>query len=170
LIETERLVLSRITLDDVDDMVALHADPEVLRFIPTAGAYDRTVALESVQTDEHDWIVLGRRRLIARERESGRFVGRIMILDWPQFGESEVGWVLAPDARGHGYATEAGRAAQDWAFEHLQIPYVIALIRPENDPSIAVAERLGMAPLRSDELSGVPITVYAISRESAAAR
>jgi RimJ/RimL family protein N-acetyltransferase len=160
LIETERLVLSRITLDDVDDMAALHADPEVLRFIPTAGPYNRTVALESVQTDEHDWTVLGRRRLIARERGSGRFVGRIMILDWPQFGETEVGWVLAPDGRGHGYATEAGRAAQEWAFEHLDIPYVIALIRPDNAPSIAVAERLGMTPIRDDELSGVPVIVY----------
>jgi RimJ/RimL family protein N-acetyltransferase len=158
-IETERLVLRRVESGDVDDLVALHADPEVRRFIPSAADFDPAMAVARVKRDPEDWDA-GRRMLIACERGGGRFLGRVGIIDWPQFGETEVGWIFGPDARGRGYATEAGGAAQEWAFEHLGIPYVTALIRPDNAPSIAVAERLGMSPLRDDELFGVPVVVY----------
>ena len=160
LLETERLVLRRVESGDVDDLVALHADAEVRRFIPSAADFDPGMARARVNADPEDWDA-GRRMLIACERAGGRFLGRVGIIDWPQFGEPEVGWIFAAHARGHGYATEAGGAAQEWAFEHLEIPYVTALIRPDNVPSIAVAERLGMAPLRNDELFGVPVIVYA---------
>jgi len=159
LIETERLLLRRVQSGDVEALVELHADPEVRRFIPSAADFDRAIALARVGADAEDWNA-GRRMLIVCERATGRFLGRVGIIDWPQFGETEVGWVFASDARGHGYATEAGGAAQEWAFEHLAIPHVIALIRADNGPSIAVAERLGMAPSRNDQLFGVPVIVY----------
>jgi RimJ/RimL family protein N-acetyltransferase len=165
LIETERLLLRRVTGDDVDQFVELYADPEVRRFIPSAATFDRWAAMERVDSEAEDWDD-GRRTLIVCERASGRFLGRVAIIDWPQFGETEVGWIFAPGGRGHGYATEAGRAAQEWAFEHLDVPYVTALIRADNAPSIGVAERLGMAPIREDELFGVPVIVYAVQRPS----
>ena len=159
MIETERLLLRRVEGGDVDNFVNLYADPEVRRFISTAAAFDREEAMMRVASDDKEWAT-GHRTLMACERASGRFLGRIAVVDWAQFGETEVGWVFAPQGRGCGYATEAARAAQEWAFEHLEIPYVIALIRPDNARSIAVAERLGMAPIRDDELFGVPVTVY----------
>lgn len=159
LLETERLLLWRLRSGDEDDLVDLYADPEVRRFISTAAAFDRAEAATRVAVAVEDWAT-GRRTLVVRERATGQFLGRIAIVDWAQFGETEVGWVFAPQGRGHGYATEAGRAAQQWAFEHLEIPYVIALIRSDNTPSIAVAERLGMSPIRNDELFGIPVVVY----------
>jgi RimJ/RimL family protein N-acetyltransferase len=159
LIETERLELRRLRSGDEDDLVDLYADPEVRRFISTAAQFDRAEAATRVAAADDDWAT-GRRTLMVYERASGRFLGRIAIIDWAQFGETEVGWVFGPQGRGKGYATEAARAAQEWAFKHLGIPYVIALIRPDNAASIAVAERLGMAPIRDDELFGVPVTVY----------
>jgi RimJ/RimL family protein N-acetyltransferase len=170
LLETDRLTLSRLTLADVEEMVALHADPEVRRFLPSAEGYDREHAIGRVRTDEHEWDELGRRVLVVRERTSGHFLGRVGIFDWPQFGETEVGWALGAKARGAGFATEAARACHAWAFEQLEIHYVTALIRADNGPSIKVAERLGMTALREDVLFGTPIVVYSISREDAAAR
>jgi RimJ/RimL family protein N-acetyltransferase len=165
LIETERLLLRRVHSADVDDLVNLYADGQVRRFISTAAAYDRAEAMARVAADAEDWTT-GRRTLVACERATGRFLGRIAIVDWTQFGETEVGWVFSAHGRGRGYATEGARAAQEWAFEQLEIPYVIALIRPDNERSIAVAERLGMAPIREDELFGVAVIVYSISREA----
>jgi RimJ/RimL family protein N-acetyltransferase len=169
LIQTERLELRRVEGDDVDELVAMYADPDVREFIPSAANYDRAVALGRVASDAEDWDA-GRRTLIVCERATDRFLGRVAIIDWPEFGETEVGWIFASSGRGRGYATEAGRAAQEWAFEHLDVPYLTALIRADNAPSIGVAERLGMAPIRDDELLGVPVVVYAITREAAAAR
>jgi RimJ/RimL family protein N-acetyltransferase len=95
------------------------------------------------------------------DRESGRFLGRTGLKYWPQFEETEVGWVLRPDAWGQGYATEAARACLDWAFTELGLPFVTAMIAPGNERSIRVAERIGMEPIREDELLGDPVVVYA---------
>lgn len=51
-----------------------------------------------------------------------------------------------------------------WGAGHLECPYFTAMIRPDNVASIAVAERLGMTPLRDDELLGDAVTIYAIDR------
>ena len=67
--------------------------------------------------------------------------------------------------RGKGYATEAGRAALAWGFEALDLPYVTAMVQPDNTASIGVAQSLGMSPIRTDELLGAEVVVYAISRE-----
>jgi RimJ/RimL family protein N-acetyltransferase len=101
--------------------------------------------------------------LVMIERASGRFVGRAALYDWPQFGETEVGWVVRADARGCGFATEAGRAFAAWGFEHLKPPYLTAMIKPENVASIRVAERLGMSVLREDVLNGMPLVVYSVT-------
>jgi RimJ/RimL family protein N-acetyltransferase len=61
-------------------------------------------------------------------------------------GEVEVGWHLHPDSWGHGYATEAARAAIQRGFE-AGLPEVYAVVRPGNEASLAVCRRLGMAPL-----------------------
>ena len=65
---------------------------------------------------------------------------------------------------GHGYATEAAQACMNWGFATLDDEYFTALIRPGNDASVQVAERLGFAPRREDHLQGRPVTVYAVDR------
>lgn len=61
-------------------------------------------------------------------------------------GEVEVGWHLHPDSWGRGYATEAAAAVIDRAFQ-AGVPEVYAVVRPGNEPSLAVCRRLGMQPL-----------------------
>ena len=59
---------------------------------------------------------------------------------WPG---NEIGWSFHPDAWGRGYATEAGAAAIDWAFDNLGWDDVIHCIHPENRASQRLAERFG---------------------------
>ena len=59
-----------------------------------------------------------------------RFVGRIGLRYWPQFGETEAGWAMSRQVWGRGYATEAARAAIEWGFATLPLPYVTAMVRP----------------------------------------
>ena len=60
----------------------------------------------------------------------------------------------------HGPDTEAGRAAMDYAFDVLQAEEVVSLIRPANNASIRVAERLGESYHRTVQLLGSPACVY----------
>lgn len=160
-VETERLLLRPLTTDDIDELVAIHAEPEVRRFM---GPFDRGRVMEWLALVERDYAEGRPGRLAVIERISGRLLGRSGLKYWPQFSETEVGWVLHPGAWGRGYATEAGRASAEWGFQNLDVPYLTAMVRPDNHRSIAVAERIGMSPLRSDTLLGDPVTVYSISR------
>ncbi len=162
-IETERLIMRPASADDVEDLVALHEDPLVREVF---GAPTRAEIEEWVGRAEDEWAERGYGRMTLLDRRGGAFLGRCGLKWWPEFGEVEVGWVLAPGARGRGLATEAGRACLEWAFADLDVPYVTAYIAPTNSNSIAVAERLGMTPLREDVLHDVAIVVYAVRREA----
>lgn len=158
-LETERLLLRRLSLEDLDEFAALHADPEVTRFV---NPFDRAEAEQRLRRDEDEWRERGHGLLAIVDAERGRFLGRTGLKHWPQFEETEVGWVLRRDAWGHGYATEAARACCEWGLATLDAPYLTAMISPGNDRSTRVAERLGFEPLREDDLLGDPVVVHAL--------
>ncbi|HZE06372.1 MAG TPA: GNAT family N-acetyltransferase [Solirubrobacteraceae bacterium] len=161
LIETERLRLRPMEMGDLDEFVALHADPEVTEFIRPL---DRAAAEERLRRDEVEWRERGHGLLAVLDRESGAFLGRCGLKHWPQFGETELGWALRRQVWGHGYATEAARACLEWGFAKLDVPYLTAMVNPDNVRSIRVAERLSMTPMRNDVLLGDPVVVYGLDR------
>jgi RimJ/RimL family protein N-acetyltransferase len=158
-IETRRLLLRPLTLGDVDALVALHNHPEVARFIKRL---ERPAAEERLRLAEREWLERGYGMLAVLDRVTGRFLGRAGLKYWDQFDETEVGWALRRDAWGHGYATEAARACIDWGFASLQLPFLTAMIHPQNDASIRLAHRLGMSRLRADVLLGDRVVVYSL--------
>jgi RimJ/RimL family protein N-acetyltransferase len=162
-IETERLVLRPLRLEDVDELVALQARPEVSRFMRSV---DREQARLWIEDNLREWDERGHGLMAILDADSGRFLGRSGLKHWPEFDEVEVGWVLEPGVWGRGLATEAGRACAEWGLRNLDVPYLTSMIRPDNERSIRVAERLGMARLRSDMLGGQGVTVYALTREA----
>lgn len=161
MIETERLLLRPLAREDLDALVTVFADPEVGRFMSPFGADQ---AVERLRQDREDWARQGYGLMTILDRVSGEVLGRSGLRYWPEFGETEVGWVLRRDAWGRGYATEAARACHEWGFAHFDFSYITAMIDPRNARSIAVAERLKMKPLRDDVLLGDAIDVWAITR------
>ena len=157
-LETKRLRLRPVTTEDIDDLVALHDDPLVARYM---GARDREWYEWRVKASAEEWAQRGHGLTAIVDLADGRFLGRTGLKYWPQFDETELGWVLRPQARGHGFATEGAGAVLRWGFDQFDPPYFTAMIRPDNVASIAVAERLGMKPIRLDELDGDPLTIYA---------
>lgn len=166
IIETDRLQLRPLTMADLDDLIPVHSEPEVQRFI---GSLGRAELIEWLTLVEDDWAKYGYGRAAIIDSATGRLVGRAGLKHFPQFEETELGWVLHPDAWGHGFATEAARAWVQWGFENLDVPYLTSMIDPDNSRSIAVAQRLGMTPVRPDILLGDAVTVYSAPRNSWAA-
>lgn len=141
---TPRLLLRGWRLEDVAPYAAMLADPETARFITRRGQPygEREAWNEAVWMIGH-WQLLGLGMFVVEERAGGAFLGRAGLLQphgWPGL---EVGWALAPAARGQGYATEAARAALDWAFETFAPDRIVSLIDPRNAASQRVARRLG---------------------------
>jgi RimJ/RimL family protein N-acetyltransferase len=162
-IQTERLILRRLTREDLDELVAIHADPDIIRFI---GPFDRHRAVEWLERVDQSWAERGYGRVAITERATRRLLGRSGLMYLPEFEETELGWTLRRDCWGRGYATEAARACASWAFGHFRIPYVTSLIEPANDRSIQVARRLGMTPLRNDFYLDIPMVVHCLTRET----
>lgn len=161
MIETGRLSLRPLVTSDVRAFVDLHADPRGNRFV---GRFSQRQALERLAEVERQWASRGHGLCAVELRSSGEFIGRSGLQYWKQFDEIELGWTLKAEQWGHGYATEAARACLDWGFANLDAEYFTALMKPGNFPSVKVAERLGFAPRRQDELNGGPVTVYALDR------
>ena len=111
------------------------------------------------------WSLRGFGMWAVEERETGAFAGRVG-LHYPEgWPGREVGWTLAREHWGKGYAFEAAAASLDHAFRTLEWPRAISVIDPDNHRSIRVAERLGERRDREVELGGRRVLLYSIERD-----
>ena len=163
-LETARLRLRQFREDDFPTYEAWCANMDVMRFLG-GKVFSRTEAWRHMAYMLGHWALRGYGYYALEEKESGRLVGRSGFTDstgWPGF---ELGWTLAPEARGAGYATEAARFLLEYAFLQLDRPHVISLIHPDNAPSRRVADRLGQRVEGDTEVLGMPVLIYGIERE-----
>ncbi len=140
-LRTERLVLRRSTPADAEAFHAYRSDPEVDRYllgVPWSLARCRDqVGRHDPDDDEI---------LLLVERD-GQVIGDVMIAPQePSYCQVELGWVFSTAGQGHGYATEAARAALDLAFGHYGAHRVYAQLDARNTASARLCERLGMRP------------------------
>jgi ribosomal-protein-alanine N-acetyltransferase len=146
IIETERLILRPLTMDDLDDLFALYRDPEVRRYFP-----DGTQSYEQTK-EELEWIIdvyYGKHGFglwATIHKPSGAFIGRCGLLPWTIDGQDdvEVAYLLGQEYWGQGLATEAARAIVDYAFARLPVPRLICMTDPLNHASQNVARKVGM--------------------------
>jgi len=145
-LRTERLLLRRWRQADRAPFAALNADPEVNRYL--TGPLDRDASDDLVVRIEAGFELHGFGLWVLELRESGEFAG-FAGLSVPPFEAHftpavEVGWRLARPAWGHGYATEAGRAALEFGFGPAGLGEIVSMTAVGNVRSRAVMERLGM--------------------------
>jgi RimJ/RimL family protein N-acetyltransferase len=171
-IETERLLLEPLDASRLENFVVLTADPDTMRYWWAGGQFTRDVAERNfaaslARVREHGF---GRRWIVAKEEGAG-----LGFTETKYFGEScddvsadevEIGWMLFPAAWGRGYATEAGRAVRDEAFDRLEVESIVAVHHPANLASGRVMEKLGM-PFERDVVTrdGWPYRLYRLTRE-----
>ena len=145
LLETERLVLRRYEQDDLDRLDRLNRNVEVMRYIGDGSPRTREQTRAGlVRTQRIYDIFPGLGFWIGEEKPRCRFVGVFALIYIPHTVEVEVGYRLAKSAWGRGLATEAARAALDFAFDRLALAEVIAMAVPANAASRRVMDRLGM--------------------------
>ncbi len=156
---TERLELRRWRAEDLDEYASIVADPEVTRYLG-APPMDRPAAWRQIALFMGHRELRGWTQSAVVERSSGRLVGRGGLWQpegWPGL---EVGWVLARDSWGLGFATELGRAVRDHALGALGAAHLISVIHRDNLASIRVAERIGARFERELTVDGSPCVIY----------
>jgi ribosomal-protein-alanine N-acetyltransferase len=190
-LKTDRLVLRPLTMDDLDPLAAIYADPEVRRFFP-----EGTLTREETR-EELEWMIdvdyarYGQGLWATEIRETGALIGRCGLLPWRAIPAASAGLALdAPDevpvpdavyevelayllARrfwGRGLGTEAARAIVDHGFDRLALPRLICLIDPGNDASLRVATNAGLTRDGDVEIDDETIPLYSISADRWRAR
>ena len=165
-LKTERLLLRAFENDDLDPFAAMVSDLEVMQ----RATYDGTTM---TRTQAWNWLcmMLGHWHMRGygiwgiEESSTGELIGRIglQFLDW--FEDVELVWMLAKSAWGKGFASEGARAVIDYGLTKLTLPRIAAVIRTENEPSIRLAERLGMEMEKEVERQGILFYQYVIKKK-----
>lgn len=162
---TARLVLRRWQTEDLDALAAVNADAEIMRTVGPGRPLSRAESAQALDTLMEHWHLHGFGLWAVEERTTGRLIGRAGLWHPPDWPDVEVGWLLARESWGCGLATEAGREALVYAFEHRHILRLGSIIRPGNTASERVAERLGMHPGGDTTWRGNPVRTYTLTRE-----
>lgn len=162
-LETPRLILRRLTLDDAQFMVTLLNDPSFFANIGDKGI--RTIEqARQFLLDSHlaSYESNGYGHYLVEVKESGESIGTCGLIDRKALGEIDIGFAYLPVAWGKGYATEAAAAVMGYARGELGLGKIVAIVAPHNVASIRVLEKLGLRYARPVQLAvgGETIHLY----------
>jgi len=168
ILETDRLLLRRLTMDDVDNLLGIFSDPEAMRYYPATKGRKETIEwigwnLKSYS--EHGfglWAVI--------RKDTSNFAGQcglILQRDVDGRDEVEVGYSFLRAQWNSGFATEAAVACRNFGFINLDLAHLVSLIDPENRASKRVAEKVGMSCEKEIDRWGKRIEMYGIARKAA---
>ncbi len=186
MLTTERLILRRLSMDDLDALAAIYADPDVRRFFPEGTLTREETREEIAWMLEVDYPKYGYGLWATVLRDTGALIGRCGLLPWPvtvsdraalglaapeeqptpgRRVEVEVAYLLAKEHWGRGLATEAARAIASFGFATLDVDRLICLVDEENDASLGVAAKIGMTVDGDVEIDNEVFPLRAITRE-----
>jgi RimJ/RimL family protein N-acetyltransferase len=162
-LETDRLVLRRFTLDDAEFIFRLVNDPSWLRFIGDKNVHsldDARRYLREGPLDMYQRYGFGMYRV--EERDGGALAGMCGLIKRDTLPDVDVGYAFLPEFRGKGYAYEAAAAVLDHGNRAFGLRRIVAITTPTNDASIRVLEKAGMRFERLMELTpGDPVNLFA---------
>ena len=163
-LQTERLRLRAHRVSDYRAFAAMWADPAVYHYLSGKPSTPEESWLRLLRYPGL-WCLLGYGFWAIEETTSGRCIGDIGYADFKRGiagldGLPELGWVLAAEAHGKGYASEALAAVLAWGAVHFGSHRSACIIAPDNAASIRVATRAGFALVREMTYRNEPILLF----------
>ncbi len=165
-LETERLALRRLTLDDAAFMLGLLNEPSFLQNIGDKGVRTEADAREHIRTgpvasyDAHGFGLY-----LVSLRDTGEPIGTCGLLTRDALDDVDVGFALRPEFWSQGYAFESASAVIAYARNTLGLSRIAAIVSPDNTASIGLLERLGLTFERCVRLSedAPEVSLYAMN-------
>lgn len=144
-LETERLILRRLTLDDADLMLAVWNDPGFIRNVGDRGIRTLESARKAMQEGPLQlYANYGYGPYALTRKSDGTRIGICGLFRRENLQHPDIGFAILPDYRGKGLAEEAAVAVRDYARDSLGLDVLTAIVSPENEKSIALIEKIGL--------------------------
>lgn len=165
LIETPRIRLRSFRASDLEAQAAAMSDPGVVRHLG-GSPMSREDTWRKILASPGLWALLGYGYWVAERRQDGAYLGQVGFADFKRDivpdieGLPEMGWIMAPQAQGQGYASEAVLAALAWADEALGRREIVAIISHGNGASIRIAEKGGFSRREEAVYKSEPILLF----------
>ena len=158
-IHTNRLLLRQWKKEDYLPFAQMNSDPRVMEFFPSVLKKEESDALADRIIDliqKNGWGLWA--LSCPKKHEFMGFVGLMEVtFDAPFTPAIEIGWRLAAEQWGKGYATEAALAVLDFAFSELQLEEIVSLTAEVNERSIKVMEKVAMHRNPEDDFNHIKL-------------
>lgn len=145
-IETERLTLKPLAIDDSDSLLEIFSDPEVMRYWNTAPWTTIQSSIDFINESNdsmqrQESLILG-----VYLKSTGELAGKCMLFSYDQESKrAEIGFGLGRSCWGKGYISEAGETLIQYGFDSLGLRRIEAEIDPDNQSSAKALEKLGFS-------------------------
>jgi [ribosomal protein S5]-alanine N-acetyltransferase len=161
-LETARLTLRRLSLDDAPFILRLVNEPSWLEFIGDKGVRNLDDARKYLREGPLSMYErYGFGLYMAQVKESGAQIGMCGLIKRDQLPDVDVGFALFPEFWGRGYAHEAAAGVLEHGRRAFDLKRVVAITSPHNDASIKVLEKIGMRFERMIEFTpGDPVRLF----------
>jgi RimJ/RimL family protein N-acetyltransferase len=164
--ETERLILRRFSVDDVEFIFALLNDPAFIQFIGDKGIRTLDDARNYVLNGPlASYERFGFGMYMVALRETGTPVGMCGLIKREALPDVDVGFAFLPPFRGQGYASEAAAAVIAYGRATFGLTRIAGIVDPANAGSINVLEKLGLVFERMILMPGEQIPIKLYSRD-----
>ena len=167
LLQTQRVVLKEMTMDQIDFLVELDSDPAVMHFITDGEPrprehHDAAIPKLLKYTRENPGLGLW----TAYQKESGEFMGWYILKHLLETGEVEIGFRLKKKFWSQGYSTEVGKAVLQHGFITVGLNRIIAITRPDNLASQSVIKKIGLREEGTGTYYGIHCLYFGLDRLS----
>jgi RimJ/RimL family protein N-acetyltransferase len=145
ILETERLVLRRVSSDDAEFILELLNQPSFLRYIGDKGVRTAEDAVRYIQTGPvASYERFGFGLYLVELKETRVPIGMCGLLKRDTLLDPDVGFAFLPDYWSQGYAFEAASGVMRYGGEVLGLPRIVAITSLDNDASIRLLEKIGL--------------------------
>ncbi|WP_133130259.1 GNAT family N-acetyltransferase [Legionella yabuuchiae] len=157
-ITTQRTFMRLISIEDLEPVAKLNANPDVRKFFPD-GIQSKSQTKQRIFQFQSYYKDFGLPCFVVFDKSTGNFIGRCGFGPL-ETGEVEVGYLIIKDLWGQGYATEILNALLNWCCENISTDYIVALAPLKHTASHRVMEKCGMEYYKEEQGYGVSCKYY----------
>ncbi|MBM7703445.1 GNAT family N-acetyltransferase [Metabacillus iocasae] len=145
-LETKRLRMRKLTMEDAKDIFLYGSDNQVTRYV----TWDTHENIEESEKFVQYALAQYEKKQLApwgiERKEDGKMIGTIDFVSWnKKHGSAEVGYAISREYWGHGYVPEALQTLLELGFNEMELVRISARCLKENEQSKRVLEKVGMA-------------------------